>query len=389
MSPPTEFFPASSTQSVPVGIRLQVADALRAREDCLTVLDTLDALGLGNHVQVRQPQWAHGPACLGLRLHQRFMDACLGGFQTFGLCARLGLQAHLDDHDLLREIWLSLLAHPTGMDFPDADELLSAVRVRFNIVQAARRTALDFETAEAERPSDCWTYHPDSGFILRPGCALIPALIKATQPAVSGTRYSFSCYRATEYIILLAIAQEAALSNKSLLSHLEAQWALRAVMSRRFHEAFLREHGSLEHPLPIGYYIPGDRVWFRNPDEASSDVTGFEGSWVFYLGQDRFSNFWQRNQPFTLRAKCVELYHWRHGTWRDAAGELHMDEAEVARRVDETMADPAAMAQVFRRMFRLRDAGGVYAEGGCMDASRESPRWVRPGSSDIVLPGWY
>jgi hypothetical protein len=40
-------------------------------------------------------------------------------------------------------------------------------------------------------------------------------------------------------------------------------------------------------------------------------------------------------------------------------------------------------------MFRLRDPQGVYAQGGCMDTSRESPRWVRPDTTDIVLPGMY
>ena len=31
-------------------------------------------------------------------------------------------------------------------------------------------------------------------------------------------------------------------------------------------------------------------------------------------------------------------------------------------------------------------AQGVYAEGGCIDATRERVRWVRPGHCDIVLP---
>jgi len=36
-------------------------------------------------------------------------------------------------------------------------------------------------------------------------------------------------------------------------------------------------------------------------------------------------------------------------------------------------------------MMRLRDPKGVYARGGCIDASREHPRFVRPGTSDIRL----
>jgi hypothetical protein len=41
----------------------------------------------------------------------------------------------------------------------------------------------------------------------------------------------------------------------------------------------LREHGTVESPLPARWFVPGDRVWFRNPDERSADAEGFEGSW--------------------------------------------------------------------------------------------------------------
>jgi hypothetical protein len=37
-------------------------------------------------------------------------------------------------------------------------------------------------------------------------------------------------------------------------------------------------------------------------------------------------------------------------------------------------------------MERLQDPRGVYLEGGCIDPSREYPRWVCSGTSDIVLP---
>lgn len=43
-----------------------------------------------------------------------------------------------------------------------------------------------------------------------------------------------------------------------------------------------------------------DRLRFRNPDAHSSDASGYEGSWGFYLGGGRFSNFWKRDHSFTL-----------------------------------------------------------------------------------------
>jgi hypothetical protein len=143
----------------------------------------------------------------------------------------------------------------------------------------------------------------------------------------------------------------------------------------------------MQQPVPMRYYVPGDRVWFRNPDIRSSDIAGYEGSWVFYLGEGLFSNFWSRCRPYTLASKCLEIYHWRHGTRQDEAGHWYMDEAEVERRVIESACDPDAAAAVLGRMMRFRDPSGVYAEGGCIDATREFPRWVRPGTANLALPG--
>lgn len=143
------------------------------------------------------------------------------------------------------------------------------------------------------------------------------ALEQATRPDISGALYSFSCYRATEYILLLAMATEMARSNPRLLDELTRFWQSRAIMSGEFHEVFLSQDGSIEEPLPPNYFIPGDRVWFRNPDQRSADVTGYEGSWVFYLGDGEFSNFWKEGQPYTMQHKCLELFHWRHGSHLD------------------------------------------------------------------------
>lgn len=305
---------------------------------------------------------------------------------TLGLCSALDLFTERTEH-LEREILAAMLASPVPFAFPSLDELVSAIRVRRHIVQAARKTALAFDTTQAaERPEAFWRYDEDHGFLLQPGQSLICALEKATQPEVSGKLYAFSCYRATEYVILLGLAKELQECNPALLARLQSHSERHAIRSGQFHDVFLHEYGSMQEPLPPRFYVPGDRLWFRNPDEHSSDVTGYEGSWVFYLGAGLFTNFWKRNQPFTFTSKCVELYHWRHATFRDGAGELQIDEGIVEARVRETLADDDAVRAVLSRMVRLRDPKGVYAEGGCIDTTREYPRCVRPGTADIVLP---
>ncbi len=380
----TAFISPIAPLHISQGIVIQNTNQREADAAHQTIQAAIQTLGLAQDVDCSggtgKRQWV---------LKNERINAWMPGLSTFDLCERAGLKSRSDTDDLTREIWLTMLASPIAWVFPSAEELISAIRMRRFIVQAARKTALNFHTSEAERPSDCWTYREETGFTVLPGSPLIDALIKATQPEATGVVYAFSCYRATEYILLLAIAQEAQLSNPALLADLQQQWETRAVMSGRFHDVFLRETGSIEAPLPISYYIPGDRVWFRNPDDASSDIAGFEGSWVFYLGGGQFSNFWQRNKPFTLASKCVDVYEWQNGTRRDADGELQMDEELVEQLVDKTMTQPKVVETITQRMFRLRDPQGVYAQGGCMDTSRESPRWVRPCTTDIDLPGMY
>ena len=155
---------------------------------------------------------------------------------------------------------------------------------------AGHLAALNFDTDAAERPEEYWHYDEEAGFLLNHNQSIIQALIKATQPENLEYAYSFSCYRATEYVILLSIAQELQKVNPPLLKRLEERSESRAIRSGEFHEIFLKEYGSIEEPFPMKYYVPGDRVWFRNPDSRSSDISGYEGSWVIYLGHNLFTN---------------------------------------------------------------------------------------------------
>ena len=143
----------------------------------------------------------------------------------------------------------------------------------------------------------------------------------------------------------------------------------------------------MEAPLPARYFVPGDRTWFRNPDEVSAEAAGFEGSWVLYLGGGLFSNFWKRDQPYTLLQKCLEIYHWRHGFYRDADGVEHVDEDKVAMCIESTLQQPTELQRCLEVMHRYREARGIYTDaGGCMDTTREFARWVRPGTADLVFP---
>ena len=366
------------------GISIECATARDADETYRQFMAHFVTTGLDQHVQAeREEKNKHN---VSFRMSDEWAKSFAADNDTLQLCQRLNLNTNDNPSDLELEILLSMLLSPVPFKFPCFDEFASAVRIRKNVVLAARKTQLDFHTTEAERPAEYWTYHEDNGFTVLPGKSLVNALKKATQPDESGILYSFSCYRATEYVILLGIAQELEKCNPPLFQKLQQQWETKAIMSRNFHEIFMLEYGSMTEPLPQRFYVPGDRIWFRNPDKDSAEITGYEGSWVFYLGGGLFTNFWKSNAPYTLTSKCVEIYHWRNATWRDPAGELQMDESIVDKRVRSSLSNPAEVEIIMKQMLKYREPLDVNINGGCIDTTREYPRYVCPGTSDIALP---
>jgi hypothetical protein len=348
-------------------------------------LDWFQQRGLASYVQIREDR-SDSQARVGIELDQRLFERWTPQWDTVELADRLGLDLASGQDLVESEIIVAMLASPVAFEFPSLEEFESAVRVRKNIVDAASKTFLSFDAYGAERPDEYWEYDEVRGYVVRPGKPMIEALRLATQPGDTGKVYSFSCYRATEYVIALGLAEEIQRCNGELSDRLQRQSEVRAIRSGEFHEVFMKEYGSQQHPLPAKYYVPGDRVWFKNPDPASADALGFEGSWVFYIGRGRFTDFWKRNQAFTLELKCLEMFHWRHATYRDEEGILRMDEKIVQSRMRASEQDPIELAQIYDRMVRTQDPRGVYADGGCIDPSREYPRWVRPETSDIRLP---
>lgn len=357
----------------------KVVDALKNVDAWLT------RLGLNDFVAVTSAANSDSSE-VACTLAHNLCEQWFPNFDTSRVSLTLALDTLVNEVDLEREILLCMLSSPIEFTFPSFQEFQAAVHVRRNIVQGARRTTLAFDTASAERPADYWQYCEGRGFTLLPGASLQIAIEKATQPEPGGLPFSFSCYRATEYVILLGIAKELAVCNPSLLTKIERHWGVAAVMSAKFHDAFLVEYGSENQPIPMKFYVPGDRVWFRNPDPMSSDIAGYEGSWVVYLGNGQFTDFWKSGNTFTLESKCIELYHWRSGAWQDAHGVWSMDEATVERRVQLSAEDETQKKEILEVMMRFRDPRGVYAQGGCIDTTRECPRLICPGTENIALP---
>jgi len=142
-------------------------------------------LGIADDVECLEEPRASGTSTL-LRLAEARAREWMPGFDTLGLAERLKLDVSHHEDDLLREIWLTLLNCPLLLEYPSAEELLAAVRIRRNIVRHAGRTRLNFNTSAIERPEDCWRYAEETGFVLIPGSPLIDSLKKACQPEAGG-----------------------------------------------------------------------------------------------------------------------------------------------------------------------------------------------------------
>ena len=374
-------------KSLEGGIQLTTTQAADAYQLAGELTALLDNWALASAVQTLVVPMQGTQVALICNLRPEFRQHCMPGHDTLALHDRLGHSQNTDKAWALeREIWVALLGSPHRFQFANLASLTSHIRVRRNMALAARKTTLAFKTEAAERPEDHWQYDEKRGFILQPGRCLVDALTAATQPDATGKLYDFSCYRATEYVILLGIAQELKTAHPELLAQLQSLNEVHAVRSGQFHEVYLIEYGSMDAPLPARFYVPGDRLWFRNPDERSSDVTGYEGSWVMYMGSGLFSNFWKRDTPFTLESKAIEIFHWKDGVYTDAQGELQMDESVVEAHVTQTQANPQATAKVLERMLRMRDPKGVYAQGGCIDTTREYPKSVSRDHCELVPP---
>ena len=301
----------------------------------------------------------------------------------------LSLDSEHSDRDWLIEALLSMAISPISYTFPNHQELLSNLRMRRDIVATAKRTELVFNTNAADRPEKFWLDDEDIGPVLREDSSLSDALEHALCPDLSGRRYGFSCQRASEYLMLTGLTKELKRSNSSLLKKIEQQWCQAPLKRDNFLHSFLFERGSVHQPFPVRFYVPGSRLWFKNPDDYSSDVGGFEGSWVVYLGSGKFVNLWDRAKPYTLESKCVEIYHWRHGAIRQDSGALVMNEEIVQERVLETLSAPEEHDRILKRMMRYRDPTGVYADGGCIDSTRDSLRWVHPETTNIQICTTY
>jgi hypothetical protein len=353
-----------------IGFALLLAGRVNSERRLRQVQRCLRSLGIDDLVDCSMSTGGDG-RYLHLRASHRLLALC-PDFDTTNITTFLRTHQPNRDRALISEIILAMALSPDVVYFGSEQELKSNLRMRCTVVQVASRTELNFDTSSITRPQAYWIYTKENGFLLRQGVSLADGLERALCPDVSGFTYAFSCQRASEYLILYAVVCELQKVNKTGLNDVEQQWRKRALTGDDFLFRFLGERGTRENPMPMRYYIPGDRIWFKNPDDHSSDLEGFEGSWVIYLGGGRFCNLWDRHRPYTLEEKCLEIYYWSQCVEVSPAGILWMNEAVVKEQVEKALHEQDLSGPILKKMMVYRDPTGVYADGGCIDLSRDS-----------------
>jgi len=358
------------THASSIGFAILQADGvdserrLHQMQRCLRLLGIDDLLDCQVH-NASDLSWLH------LSANDRLQALC-PNFDTAPIQAYLSRRRPDNESQMVAEVILAMALSPQTIAFKTACEFKSTLRMRRNAVDVASRTELSFDTNSITRPQAYWVYTKENGFLLRQGVSLAEGLERALCPDVSGSTYAFSCQRASEYLMLYAVVRELSKVNQAGLHAVEEQWRKRALTGDDFLFRFLEERGTRENPIPMRYYIPGDRIWFKNPDDHSSDIEGYEGSWVIYIGGGRFCNLWDRQSPYTLEEKCLEIFYWSKSTTVNSNGILYMNEDAVKEQVEEALRDPAIQRSILEKMMVYRDPAGVYADGGCIDLSRDS-----------------
>ena len=158
MTDSTPRMPAGRWPPLPRGFVIQVGsgapdDIERTDHD---VRNLLERLGVTRFLAVSDPRSRDQASNLAgpYVLSQASFDALTPDFNTMDVArqaTRHGALLHGSSTDiacLQAEIALSLLASPIQLSFPSLGEFLSAIDVRYDIVDAARHTSMEFHTAK-------------------------------------------------------------------------------------------------------------------------------------------------------------------------------------------------------------------------------------------------
>lgn len=267
-----------------------------------------------------------------------------------------------EDYNLTVEIVLCLLNSPVIFTFDSFDDFIDMIDSRKIIVKYGYLTHVKFDTGKDTKVNVEYFQDNDEDIILLENKSLLEGIKKSIMS--KDKLYNYSCSRITEFLLLSGLLEVN--SNKPICQQIESIWRRKAIKSKLFHDTFLYEYGTKKNPIPMKYYIPGDMIWFGNPDKKSSDIMGYEGTWVVYLNDGLFCDFWKDggdvSHQHTLEDIIITIYNWRHSMIKKDS----IDDKFVQKLNKNINNNPDIKNNIIKSMSKY------YEDGGCIDKTRET-----------------
>ena len=132
----------SDVQQSAGGILIRGASALGHAMARQSFLDQTVKLGIDQFIETSDE--AQG---IRFRLRSELQREWAPAHDTLQLGEKFNLHTPTSTVDLEKEILLAMLLGPVTFEYPSYPELAAAVRIRQNLVEAARCTALSFNTS--------------------------------------------------------------------------------------------------------------------------------------------------------------------------------------------------------------------------------------------------
>jgi hypothetical protein len=228
-----------------------------------------------------------------------------------------------------KEIVLALLQHGRLTELKGAacsvDALADHVALRQNIVAWAETLRWGWpDGGPAQWNNDYWSRGtPKRGVSLRDA---------VDDAFVNQNAYAIGCYTATKLVFvkgvmdyydrvresptLARLIQARLFSDRDPLSDIEPSKAWSFYPDFNPKDARPGKLLSIIHEVSPKNFVPGDWVYFLNPDPVSSQKVGYEGSNAIYLGGGRFDDYYgENNHAFTYAEKLDEVFQWRYGVF--------------------------------------------------------------------------
>ena len=102
------------------------------------------------------------------------------------------------------------------------------------------------------------------------------------------------------------------ITAESPLDSMEPRTASRNAITKVSEGTLLDRHFNVPH----NNWVPGDWGWIMNPDHASSEVSGYEGANIVYIGRGLFVVYYDSDPDRTLDQALVRVYKWRDASLR-------------------------------------------------------------------------